>query len=215
MVFSYAEYADMHYMYGLADGNAFSARRLYQRRYPNRILPDARTFSATHRKLCETGSFQANNHLKGMQGTARTPETEAAVLNSVDENPEISTRKIAFNLNISHVLVWRILHDFLLYPYHIQRVQALLPRDFPLRINFCQWFLQKIAENPLFDAEILFTDEANFSRNAIRNFHNNHFWSEENPHAIMETHHQEQFSVNVWAGIVGNYLIGPFFCQTD
>ncbi|CAH1110323.1 unnamed protein product [Psylliodes chrysocephalus] len=33
----------------------------------------------------------------------------------------------------------------------------------------------------------------------------------ENPHAITETHFQEQFSVNVWAGIISNHLLGPFF----
>lgn len=209
--FTNTESADMHYLYGLADGNAYKARRLYQRRFPNRVVPDARTISSTHRRLCETGSFEPNNHLKGAPQTARTPAIELAVLNSVEENPDISTRKVANNLNISHVLVWRILHDYLLYPYHIQRVQALLPRDFPLRVNFCQWFLQKVTENPLFDTKILFTDEASFTRNCIRNFHNNHFWAEENPHAIVESHHQVQFSLNVWAGIIGDYLIGPFF----
>ena len=33
----------------------------------------------------------------------------------------------------------------------------------------------------------------------------------ENPHAVSERHFQYQFSLNVWAGIVGDYLIGPFF----
>ena len=113
--------------------------------------------------------------------------------------------------NISHVLVWRIFYNFLLHPYHIQRVQALLPRDFPLRINFCQWFLENIAQNPSFDCEIMLTDEANFSRNEIKNFHNNHVWAEENPHAVVESNHQNQFSVNVWVGIVENHIIGSFF----
>ena len=36
-------------------------------------------------------------------------------------------------------------------------------------------------------------------------------WAEENPHAITETNDQYQFSVNVWAGIIGDRLIGPFF----
>lgn len=209
--FTNAELADMHYTYGLADGNALRARRIYQERYPNRVIPDARTFSSIHRRLQETGTFKIDNSSKGAHPTVRTPEIEEAVLNTVEEHPETSTRKIAGTLNISHVLVWKILIDNLLYPYHIQRVQALLPRDFPVRINFCQWFLRKLAENPLFDHRILFTDEANFSRNAIRNFHNNHLWADENPHAVMETHYQEQFSVNVWAGIVGDFLIGPFF----
>lgn len=209
--FTNAEFADIHFTYGLANGNAYEARRLYQERYPNRTTPTSKTFSRIHARLRETGTFEKASHLSGAHRTVRTPETEEAVLNLVEEHPETSTRKVALTLNISHVLVWKILIDNLLYPYHIQRVQALLPRDFPLRINFCRWFLQCLIQNPLFQNQILFTDEASFSRNAIRNFHNNHLWSEENPHAIQESHFQEQFSLNVWAGILGDYLIGPFF----
>lgn len=46
------------------------------------------------------------------------------------------------------------------------------------------------------------------------NFHNNHIWAEENPYEIVETKHQQQFSLNVWLGLLKNYLIGPFFLPT-
>nr|CAH7719299.1 unnamed protein product [Callosobruchus chinensis] len=163
--FTNQELADMHYMYGLADGRSPEARRLYQERFPIRVIPDMRTFANVNRRLTETGTLKPNNQLKGAHWAVRTTEIEEAVLNLIDENPEVSTRKIGNNLNISHFLVWKILHDFLLYPYHIQRVQALLPRDFPLCVNFCQWFLGKIAHNPLFDRDIMFKDEANFFKN--------------------------------------------------
>jgi len=42
------------------------------------------------------------------------------------------------------------------------------------------------------------------------NSHNSHIWDEENPYATFVNHHQHQFSVNVWAGIVGDCLIGPY-----
>lgn len=64
-MFENAEFADMHYMYGLADGNAFEARRLYAERFPQRIVPDARTFSSVHRRLREKGCFKPDHHLKG------------------------------------------------------------------------------------------------------------------------------------------------------
>ncbi|KAJ8943500.1 hypothetical protein NQ318_016280 [Aromia moschata] len=38
-----------------------------------------------------------------------------------------------------------------------------------------------------------------------------HQWSDENPHPIIESHHQQTFSINVWGGIVGDHLLGPFF----
>lgn len=204
------EMASMHYVYGLADGNATEARRIYQERYPNRVLPDSRTFSSIHRRLHETGSFDKGTS-EGRPQTIRTPEIEDAVLHEIEEHPETSTRRISRLLNVSYVIVWKILVDFLLHPYHIQKVQALLPRDFPMRLNFCHWYLQRLAQNPQFASTVLFTDEANFSRNAIQNSHNNHLWAEENPHAITETRFQHQFSVNVWVGIIGDRLIGPFF----
>lgn len=97
----------------------------------------------------------------------------------------------------------------MLFPYHIQRVQALLDRDFSPRIAFCQWLQQSISKNSQLLSLILFTDEASFSKNAIMNFHNNHVWAEENPHEICEDRFQYQFSLNVWVGIVGDFLIGP------
>ncbi|KAL3272617.1 hypothetical protein HHI36_014084 [Cryptolaemus montrouzieri] len=198
-------------MYGLGDGNTTEARRLYQVRFPNRVTQDMPTFSNIHRRLSETDSFTTNNHLKGATQTMRTPDIEEAVLHCIDLNHHVSTRKIGNQLNISQVLVWRILHNFLLYPFYIQRVQTLLPRDFPSRLNFCRWFLDKIRENAHFDSEIMFTEESNFSRTAITNLRKNHYWAEETPHLIEESHHQKQYSLNVWVGMIGNYLIGQFF----
>ena len=56
---------------------------------------------------------------------------------------------------------------------------------------------------------MLFTDEAGFTRDGIINFPNNHIWADVNPHAIVQSRHQQQFSINVWAGVVGDKLIGP------
>lgn len=208
--YSNLEMTQMHFLYGLANGNAMEARRLYQERYPNRALPDRRIFINIHRRLAESGNFKSNTS-EGRPRTVRTPAVEEAVLHAVEEDPTTSTRKIGMELNICYKTVWEILRESLLYPFHIQRVQALLPRDYEPRTQFCRWYIQKVIENPQFDSKIMFTDEANFSRNAITNFHNNHYWAQENPHAITETHFQQQFSLNVWIGIISDHLIGPFF----
>lgn len=131
----------------------------------------------------------------------------------MEQNPGISTRTIATRLggNHSNSTVWQVLSEQLLYPYHVQRVQALLPRDFLPRLQFCQWYYQEVNNNRNFNKTILFTDEAGFRRDGIVNYHNTHVWSDENPHAFVQCRHQEQFSLNVWMGIVGNNLIGPFF----
>jgi hypothetical protein len=35
-------------------------------------------------------------------------------------------------------------------------------------------------------------------------------WADANPHAYRQQHFQREFSINLWAGLVGNYVIGPF-----
>jgi hypothetical protein len=47
-----------------------------------------------------------------------------------------------------------------IYPYHNQRMQALIPPDFRTMVVFCQWLHSKCIVNTQFVANILFTDEA-------------------------------------------------------
>lgn len=169
-----------------------------------------KTFASIHRRLRETGSFSVVHADLGAQRTVRTADLEEQILDMIEADPGTSTRKIAEELQLSHVTVWKVLRQELLFPYHIQRVQALLETDFEPRRAFCEWFIQQCID-PQFQSKILFTDEAQFTRNGVMNFHNNHQWAQENPHAINHTRHQQQFSCNVWAGIVGDCLIGPFF----
>ncbi|VEN42073.1 unnamed protein product, partial [Callosobruchus maculatus] len=43
------------------------------------------------------------------------------------------------------------------------------------------------------------------------NRQNCRYWTDENPHWMREEHTQYPQKVNVWAGIVGNHIVGPFF----
>ena len=58
---------------------------------------------------------------------------------------------------------------------------------------------------------VLFTDEATFHKNGSVNRHNFHYYFTENPHFLRQIDDQHRWSVNVWAGIVGGNIIGPFF----
>jgi hypothetical protein len=66
---------------------------------------------------------------------------------------------------------------------------------------FCQWFLKQSGTNPNFHVFVILTDEAQFTRDEIQNFHNQHLQADENPLAILPSHHQQRFSINIWAGI--------------
>jgi hypothetical protein len=71
------------------------------------------------------------------------------------------------------------------------------------RIVFCQWLLTTCFVNTQFVANILFTDEAGFTRDGIVNSHNMHVWIDESPFITMASKHQHRFSINVWVVILG------------
>jgi hypothetical protein len=94
----------------------------------------------------------------------------------VDEDPTISTRKISNQVNACTSKVWRTLHKSQLYPYHVQRVQALIPRDYPLRVQFCEWLLQQNGNDENFNSRILGMDETTFTPNGLMNFRNTYLY---------------------------------------
>ena len=100
-----------------------------------------------------------------------------------------------------------------LHPYHLTLHQSLNGNDFDQRLNYCHWLLGMIDENPQFLSQILFTDEATFSSDGGVNLHNMHYWARENPRWMREVQHQGRWSVNVWCGILGNKIIGPYFFE--
>nr|CAH7730665.1 unnamed protein product [Callosobruchus chinensis] len=61
--YSSHDIADIHYIYGLCDGNANRTVREYARRYPNRQTPHARTFIRIHHRLAENA--WSNAHIFG------------------------------------------------------------------------------------------------------------------------------------------------------
>lgn len=207
--YTFQEMADMHMVYGAANGNGRGASRLYADRFPGRQQPHHTTFAAVHRRLSENRTLRPNMANAGRERSVRTPELEEDILEMVDNNPTTSTRRMASELGTDHMTVWRVLHEQLLYPFHVQKVQALNPNDYPRRYEFCQWVINQLAVNPALSSTILYTDEACFTRDGIFNSHNLHHWAEENPHATSSRAHQQRFSINVWCGIVGDHLIGP------
>ena len=111
--------------------------------------------------------------------------------------------KFSFLLNITT-------YPFRLHPYHIQVHQALNEDDFDNRLNFCHWLRTMLRENRLLLSKILWTDEATFHSNGGVNRHNMHYWDATNPHWMREVQ-QVRWSLNVWCGILGRQIIGPFF----
>ncbi|ERL95976.1 hypothetical protein D910_00725, partial [Dendroctonus ponderosae] len=107
----------------------------------------------------------------------------------------------------------RIIKKHHFYSYKIQLCQELYGNDFENRTEFCMWVLDKVAENEKFFENVLFSDECSFHNNGLVNRHNFHYYSDTNPRTYRVMKNQNGWSVNVWGGILGQYLIGPYFFE--
>ncbi|KAK5644329.1 hypothetical protein RI129_005629 [Pyrocoelia pectoralis] len=96
--------------------------------------------------------------------TVRTEEVVAAIERSAEEDPNVSIRHRAQQLELCPFTTWKILRkDLGLRAYKMQLVQKLKPRD-----QHC-------------------ADEAHFWLNGHVNEQNGRIWSEEIPEAFIET----------------------------
>ncbi|KAJ4441548.1 hypothetical protein ANN_11404 [Periplaneta americana] len=100
-MYSNQELAEIHFMYGKADGNAALAHRLYQERYPQRQCPDRKTFVRLHYRLCEYGKFNSPGLGRG-RPRSTTPEVQEEILEAVNMTPSISTRRQTGDFAASH-----------------------------------------------------------------------------------------------------------------
>ncbi|XP_076667502.1 uncharacterized protein LOC143368553 [Andrena cerasifolii] len=116
----------------------------------------------------------------------------------------------AFSSSASRMTVHRTLRENMLHPYSYVRVQHLHPGDGDQRVEYSVWLLGEVQRNPSFCKYILWTDEALFNREGCFNSHNRHLWSDENPLALRTRAAQVRWSINVWAGICGEYIVGPY-----
>ena len=98
------------------------------------------------------------------------------------------------------------------HPYKIKLVHELLEDDYDRRLEFCETMMAKIDANGYFLNRIVFSDEATFELNGNVNRHNFRYWSDNNPQWMSDTRStQYPEKLNVWAGIINNRIVGPFF----
>lgn len=208
--FSQNELIDMVFILGECDRNCLLASRVYAVRYPNRPRhPREEIFTKLLDRFLNSGSVAYRKCERSKN--ILNEENEFRVMVAVVENPHASTRQLSRDLEISRSSVRRILKKHKFHPFHVQLHQELEGADFQNRMNFCLWIQQQLNLDDNFAENILFSDESTFHRNGFVNTHNFHYYSDENPHYLRVNHNQHRWSVNVWAGIIGTFVIGPFF----
>jgi len=208
-MYSNEEYCDMILAYGEANKVSTVAQRIYARKYPRRTLPNHKTFRRLDQRLRDTGTFNGISRDRG-RAIQRPPQRDERVLREIEWDPTTSIRRISARTQIAKTTVWKVLKNDNLKAYHFTPVQHLEEFDPQSRLQFCQMILRKHQEDRTFLKHLLFTDEATFTRDGVYNYHNAHTWSEVNPHAIRDDNFQRSFKVNVWCGMLGNILLGPY-----
>lgn len=158
--------------------------------------------------------FSQHGHVRDLPKTGQkqiNEDKELEILLGVAENPNVSSRQIALNANLSHTSVLTILHKHKFHPYKVTLTQELSEDDFDRRVEFCEQ-LQNLCNNDvMFVKNIIFSDEASFFLNGTVNRQNCRYWASQNPRWMEEGHTQYPRKVNVWAGIVRNRILGPYF----
>lgn len=147
----------------------------------------------------------------GRPATSTNDDRSLDVILSFMENPHQSSRSAALELETSDRSVRRILKINKFHPYKVKLVQELNEDDPDRRVEFCEQMMNLLITDPVLLDNIVFSDEATFQLNGNVNRQNCRYWSDTNPHWMREDKTQYPQKLNVWAGIVGDRIIGPFF----
>ena len=184
------EIVDMIMVLGKCDNNYYAATKLYQKKYPERKHPMPATLKSLVLRA-RHGYSKRQRHKLGPK-----------------------ERQSSHEFNVPRSIVSRVLRFYKFHPYHVKLTQQLERNDFNSRLLFCQWAQSTLQQDPSFFSYVLFSDEATFKNTGELNRHNCHYWSRVNPLWQRSVPFQKQWSLNVWAGIIGEYIIGPYFFDT-
>lgn len=182
------------------------AAKIFNRRHPDRPPLHHCTVAALNKKFDQTGTIAKPT----LKPTKRHPDDDI-ILGFVNGNPRTSVREIARELNLSKNKIWRCLRRHKLKPFKPKFLHTLQEGDPERRLEYCYWLQGIFLEDRRFIDKILFSDEATFTTNGVVSSQNCRYWAADYPNWVITCKSQYSQKVNVWCGILGTRLIGPFF----
>ena len=192
------------------------ASRLFQARFPGFTVPARQTYRKIEKKVEQhfvlTDRRSSN---PGRPVTTRTFENTVAILGSVMEDPNLSTRRRAAALDIGRGALMKILKkDLKQWPYRYTLHQGLKPQDLPARVNLANWILLLEdfyeSQGKDFIGHVWWSDEAKFCLHGTVNSHNAVHWGTSRPDPAQKPP-RDSPKLNVWVAICQYGYIGPFF----
>lgn len=209
--YSENEKKDMYDVYIRCYRNSDHAAQMYGTLFPERQQPSKKTFFNISKNMMESGRLSKKRNK--YQVTENVSDIN--VLAQIHINPENSTRNISRECSVSATTVKRILKKHKYHAFKFRRAQKLHPNDAHRRLAFCQWFRRELIDDDILYKKILWSDETKFTNTGIFNPRNKHYYAQINPHLIHEVRPQRRFSINLWCGIIGEKVIGPFFLEEN
>ena len=190
------------------------ACEIFAERHPGRTVHYS-TVSRLVQRFKDTGSIKDSKR-SGRPKSATGEDNQINTLAVFRRSPIKSQRKAADEVGISQRSLGRILKLHKFHPFICQLIHGLDEEDHAIRLDFCQLTLEKIELDILNPFRVCFGDEAIFSLNGHVNRHNCRYYAplNENPHWHQEIHFQHDQRVMVWAGILGERVLGPFFFES-
>lgn len=201
------EYFDMLMCLGQCEENEGRVATLYANKFPQRRSPRRNVIARLRDRLInEGGGLQPRNRNAGRPYLGGNEEGQ--ILRYFDRHPRDSLRRAALFLGMSRMRVWRSLKLDNQRPWHDTKVQHLEELDPANRLAYSNWYVHQYEQDPdNFPKVIMHTDESIFTQDSIINLHNDHTWSEENPHCTVDRSFQRRFSLNVWGGIIDDKIV--------
>lgn len=208
------EKVDMILIYGECQKNSRRACQLYRERYPDRHIPDHKMFIRLERNLRQNENAFSIRKGELIRKRVCDDNTRAQVIQYFENNPRNSIRQASRELNLKRSSIQKILKTSGYHAFKMHNLEDLSPIHLERRLNFIAQIrvVAEIIDQRLFN-HILWTDESRFVSNGLPNKKNNHYWSRENPHFVNPIQNQGHFGVNVWCGVIGSHLIGPYFYE--
>jgi len=183
---------------------------LFNENHPDRIPISKSTVLKTFQRFQETGSVKDREKVGRLSSVTNEDDSLNVMLN-VTETPTTSIRQLALNHNMSRGSITKIMKRENYRQFKIHLLQELSGDDFNRRIVFCETMMNKFEQDDDFVNRVLFSDESTFCLSGQVNRHNCRYWSDTNPYWMEQLHTQYPQKLNVWCGIIGHHIVGPFF----
>jgi hypothetical protein len=199
-------------------GNTYpEIARQFALQFPTARVPHRNTVSDLVDKM-EDHKVLINRHREnsGRHRDERSDENVLRVYESWMDDPQKSIRARARELqDVTRSTIQRILRlDLKLYPYLITRRHGLEPRDYPIRVQFADWFLAQHNTDTDFVNNIWWTDESHIHLNGYVNTHNAIHWGSQRPTAVVPIRRFPE-KVTVWCAISSYGVLGPYYYEQN